>query len=143
MTNKTGDFLREAGHEYGTTTGRPRRCGWFDAELIRFAVQINGMTDIALTKLDVLDGFDELQICTGYTYKGKTAHYYDGDDTFLREVTPVYKTLKGWRTSTKGITQYEKLPAAAKIYITTIEKLVGAKISYISTGQAREEIIIR
>lgn len=143
LHDKTGEALRTAGHEFGTTTGRPRRCGWFDAELIRFAAQINGMTTIALTKLDILDDFDEIQLCTGYTIKGKKVHYYDGDDTFLQNVTPVYKTMKGWKESIKGTTSYAKLPDNAKKYIAEIEKQSGVPIQYISTGQKRDEIIVR
>lgn len=143
LEDTTGEQLRKAGHEFGTTTGRPRRCGWFDAELIRFAAQINGMTEIALTKLDVLDEFDDIQFCTGYELNGKKVHYYDGDDVFLGKVKPVYKTMKGWKQSIKGLTKFEDLPTNAKKYIAEIEKQVGVKIKYISTGQAREEIIVR
>jgi adenylosuccinate synthase len=138
-----GEALRKEGHEFGTTTGRPRRCGWFDAELVRFAAQINGFTKIALTKLDVLDTFSELKLCTGYELKGKGVSYYDGDSVFLEKVKPVYKTLKGWKQSTKGVTKFEELPLLAKQYIKEIEKQVGAPIAYISTGPARSEIIVK
>jgi adenylosuccinate synthase len=138
-----GDDLRKAGGEFGTTTGRARRCGWFDAELVRFAVQINGFTEIALTKIDVLDGFSELKICTGYEVNEKKVSYYDGDAVFLGSVTPIYKVMEGWRESTKGITKFDDLPKNAKIYIKEIEKQTGAPISYISTGPERSEIIVR
>ncbi len=138
-----GDTLRNAGAEFGTTTGRPRRCGWFDAELIRFASELNGFTSIAITKLDILDAFKTIKICTGYTHKGKKVHYFDGDAEFLNQVKPVYKTVPGWQQSTKGITEYEKLPKAAQNYIAEIEKLVGVKASLIATGPKREEIIVR
>ncbi len=141
--DKTGEALRKAGNEFGTTTGRPRRCGWFDAELIRFAAQINGMTSLAITKLDVLDRFDKIQFCVGYQYQGKAVNYYDGDDVFLNNVEPIYKTLPGWKTSTKGITSMNKLPSQAKQYLLEIEKQVGIPIHYISTGPARDEIIVR
>lgn len=143
LSDKDGDALRKEGYEFGTTTGRPRRCGWFDAELVRFAVQINGFTKIALTKLDVLDTFSEIKLCTGYELDGKKVNYYDGDAFFLTKVKPVYKTLKGWKQSTRGVTKFEDLPIQAKEYIKEVEKQVGAPIAYISTGPAREELIVR
>ena len=143
LFDSNGDTLRNAGAEFGTTTGRPRRCGWFDAELIKFASELNGFTSIAITKLDVLDAFKEIKICTGYTFKDKPVSYYNGDAEFLNQVKPVYKTLPGWQQSTKGITQYEKLPKAAQNYIKEIEKLVGVKASLIATGPKREEIIVK
>jgi adenylosuccinate synthase len=141
LEDEIGEELRKAGREFGTTTGRPRRCGWFDAELIRFAATISGFTGIAITKLDVLDGFDELKLCIGYTLNGKNVHYYDGDAEFLSEITPIYKTLKGWKESTRGITKFEKLPIRAQQYVREIEKLVGVPVLYISTGPDRKEII--
>jgi len=143
LFNSDGEKLRKEGNEFGTTTGRPRRCGWFDAELINFASEINSFTAIAITKLDVLDSFKEIKICTGYTYKGKPVRYYEGDAKFLDNVKPVYKTLPGWLKSTKGITQFEKLPKEAQQYITEIEKLVGVKATLVATGPKREEIIVR
>ncbi len=142
LFDKTGEILTEVGHEYGTTTGRKRRCGWFDAELIRFGAKINGFTDLAITKLDILDGFKEIKICTHYTLNGKRVNYEDGDANFLAKVKPVYKTLKGWQKNTNGIKKYEDLPNEAKTYVKEIEKLVGVKVSYISTGQERESIIV-
>lgn len=142
LFNKDGELLREKGVEFGTTTGRPRRCGWFDAELIKFASEINGYTDIAITKLDVLDSFSQIKICTGYSLNGKKVNYVDGDSYFLSKIKPVYKTLKGWQKSTKGLKNYKDLPLEAKKYIREIEKLVKTKVSYISTGASREEIII-
>jgi adenylosuccinate synthase len=143
LHNETGETLRKAGREFGTTTGRPRRCGWFDAELIKFAAEISGFTGIAITKLDVLDEFDELKLCTGYTLNGKTVRYYDGDAEFLTKIVPVYKTMKGWKTSTRGVTKFEKLPPRAQQYVREIEKLVGVPVLYISTGPDRKEIIKR
>lgn len=143
LIKKTGEKLRTDGGEFGATTGRPRRCGWFDAELVRFAVQINGFTEIALTKIDVLDNFSEIKICTGYTFSGKKVSYYDGDAVFLTKIKPVYKTLKGWNKSTNGVTKYEDLPVNATKYIAEVEKQIGAPIKYISTGPEREAIIIR
>lgn len=141
LFDKDGELLRKEGNEFGTTTGRPRRCGWFDAELIRFAASINGFTELAITKLDILDKFPKLKICTHYVLNGKKVNYFDGDAKFLSRVRPVYKTVKGWQQSTKGITKYNDLPKEAKEYLRVIEQLVGVKISYISTGEKRDEII--
>lgn len=143
LFDKDGELLRKEGFEFGTTTGRPRRCGWFDAELVRFAVQINGFTKLALTKLDVLDTFAEIKLCTGYELNGKKVNYYDGDAVFLEKVKPVYKTMKGWGQSTRGVTKFEKLPIQAKEYIKEVEKQTGAPVAYISTGPERREIILR
>jgi adenylosuccinate synthase len=143
LLDATGEALRKAGGEYGTTTGRPRRCGWFDAELVRFAAEINGFTSIALTKLDILDSFAEIPVCIGYTYKGKKVRYYDGDAVFLSQIKPVYKIVKGWQESTAGLSNYNKLPKAAKAYIAFLEKQTCVPITYISTGPAREETIVR
>lgn len=141
LFDKTGDELTQKGHEYGTTTGRKRRCGWLDTELLRFAAKINGFTDLAITKLDILDGFKEIKICTHYTLNGKKVNYVDGDAEFLGKVKPVYETLKGWQKNTNGIKNYKNLPKEAKDYIKEIQKQTGVKISYISTGQERESII--
>ncbi len=141
LSSKIGEQLRQTGGEFGTTTGRPRRCGWLDIELLKFASYINGFTKLAITKLDVLDGFKEIKICTHYTLNGKKVNYFDGDANFLVKVKPVYKTFKGWRKSTKGITKYNDLPFEAKQYLKAIEKLTDTPIKYISTGAEREEII--
>ncbi len=143
LLDKEGAYLQKKGAEFGATTGRPRRCGWFDAELVRFACELNGFTSIAITKLDVLDTMKQIKICTGYTYRGKPVRYYDGDAEFLKKIKPVYKILPGWQQSTKGITQFEKLPQKAQNYIKELEKLIGVKAIYISTGPKREEIIAR
>ncbi len=143
LLDKHGEKLRENGLEFGATTGRPRRCGWFDAELIRFAAQINGFTELALTKIDVLDSFSEIKICVGYELNGKKVNYYDGDATFLTKIKPIYKKIKGWESKTRGITKYRDLPVLAKKYIEELEKQIGAPIKYISTGPERAAIIIR
>jgi adenylosuccinate synthase len=141
LFDKDGDMLTDRGNEFGTTTGRRRRCGWFDAELISFAAKINGFTEIAITKLDVLDEFKTLKICTHYTLNGKKAKYNDGTAEWLAKVKPVYKTMKGWAVSTKGIKNYNELPKEAKNYVKELEKVIGVKVKYISTGQSRYEII--
>ncbi len=143
LLDSTGEALRSKGGEFGATTGRPRRCGWLDATLLRFGVEINGFTDIAITKLDILDGFSEIKICTGYTMGGKIVNYFDGDTSFFAKVKPIYKTMKGWKKKVAGITRYEDLPKEAKTYISEVEKLAGCRVSYISTGAKRHEIIKR
>src|SRR5258708_1326143 len=139
--NGIGTKLQEEGMEFGTTTGRRRRCGWLDLELLRFAAKINGFSEIAITKLDVLDNFDSIKICTQYRLNGKKVQYEDGDANFLEKVTPVYKTMKGWKLSTKGVTRFSDLPKAAKLYIKEIEKTIGVKVTFVSTGQKRNDII--
>ena len=141
LLDKIGDALVEQGHEYGTTTGRKRRCGWFDATLIRFAAEISGFTQIAITKLDILDNFPMLKICTHYILNGKKVGYEYGDANFLKNAKPVYKTVQGWMTKTKGLKKYDDLPINAKKYLKEIEKQIGVKIKYISTGENRDEII--
>lgn len=141
LLDTTGDLLRKEGHEFGTTTGRPRRCGWFDAELIRFAAQLSGFTQVAITKLDVLDTFSEIKICVGYSLHGKKVSYYDGDAEFLEKVKPLYKTFKGWNQRTTGITQYKHLPINAQKYLEAIKKEIGVPIKIISVGPARKDTI--
>lgn len=143
LTNSQGEKLRQAGNEFGTTTGRPRRCGWFDAELIRFAAELNGFTGLALTKLDVLDDFDVIYICTGYERFGKKVNYVDGDAEFLSEVNPIYKKMPGWKAKTSGTTKFEQLPTNAKKYVREVEKITGVTVKYISTGAERAAIITR
>jgi adenylosuccinate synthase len=141
LLDKTGDLLVQKGNEYGTTTGRKRRCGWFDAELIRFAAKINGFTEIAITKMDILDGFDKIKICTHYLLNGRRVKYEDLSTESLAKVVPVYKTLPGWKEKINGLKNYENLPKNAKNYIKEIEKQVGVKVSFISTGAEREHMI--
>lgn len=141
LNDKNGENLRQTGNEFGATTGRPRRCGWFDAELIRFAKEVNGLTGIAITKIDVLDAFESINVCVGYTYKGKKINYAECDAEMLFHIKPVYETYKGWKTSTKRATQYDDLPKEAKEYLSAIEKLVDTKILFISTGEKRHDII--
>ncbi|MBI2613894.1 MAG: adenylosuccinate synthase [Candidatus Levybacteria bacterium] len=141
LNDKTGEKLRMIGGEFGATTGRPRRCGWLDMEMVRFAAELNGFNQLAIAKLDILDGFSEIKIATHYTLNGKRVSYIDGDSSFLTKVKPVYKTMKGWTKKVQGIKKYEDLPKEAKDYLKEIEKLAGVKIKYISTGAKRDEII--
>jgi len=143
LTDATGERIRQIGKEYGTSTGRPRRCGWFDAELVRFTAALNGFTEIALSLLDVFDSFPALKIAKAYEWGDQPAHYYDGDAVFLEECKPVYDTLPGWESSTKGLSRWDDLPKYARAYVQRIEQEVGVKVSYIGTGPARENTIIR
>lgn len=141
LNDEIGNSLRTIGNEYGATTGRERRCGWLDLEILKFAAEINGMTGIAITKLDILDSFKEIKACTGYKLNGKTVSYFDCDADDLEKVKPIYKTFKGWSKSTAGITNFKDLPKEAKEYLNFIEKFIGVKIKYISTGSKRDETI--
>lgn len=140
LTDETGEFIRKEGQEYGATTGRPRRCGWFDAVLVRQAVRLNGVTSIALTKIDVLDKFETIKIATGYKSPNGEIHSelpaYD-----FEQLTPVYEEIEGWNSSSVGIKDYSKLPDKLVAYTKKIEELIGAPISIISTGPKREETI--
>jgi len=134
-----GKRLRENGHEFGTTTGRPRRCGWFDAVAMRHAVRVNGVDQVALMKLDVLDGFDEIKVCVAYEFEGKEIDYVPYD---LEDVKPVYQTFPGWE-KTEGVRAFEALPKTAQSYILALEEMIGTKIGIISTSPEREDTIIR
>jgi adenylosuccinate synthase len=137
-----GKHLSSIGAEVGTTTGRPRRCGWFDAALLKRSVQINGVSGMCLTKLDVLDGLDTLQICTGYTMDGQAVNIFPSGAHEAARCVPIYETLPGWKESTVGVKSLQALPAAARHYIQRIEQLVGVPIDMISTGPDREETIV-
>ena len=139
---KMNDVIRKKGHEFGSTTGRPRRCGWFDSVLVRYAAIINGASELAIMKLDVLDGLDELKIAVAYKYKGKVYKDFSHDLEILSNATIIYESMKGWSQSTRGIRKYNKLPLNARRYIERIEKLVGVKVRYISVGSKRDEIIV-
>ena len=141
LFDDVGAHLAKVGHEFGATTGRARRCGWFDAEALRRAVVLNSMSGICLTKLDVLDGLEELLIGVGYNLpETECAGAHDAE--FYESVTPKYETLQGWSESTVGITNYDELPENAKIYIKRIEALIGCPVDIISTGPDREETIV-
>ena len=138
-----GDAIREAGFEFGTVTGRPRRCGWFDAELVHFTAQINGFTEIVLTKLDVLDGLPRIKIGVGYRTEADNEihHYWEGDARWLGSIKPEYIEVNGWQRPTKGVRLFGKLPKAAQAYVRKIEELVGVPVGMVATGPGREEII--
>ncbi len=133
----------EAFREVGATTGRARRAGWFDAELTRFAVQVNGAAKLFLTKLDILGEFDEIKICTGYELNGKRVHYCDVDAYGLDRVTPIYRTVRGWKQDIRGIRRYADLPRRARAYVELIEKLVDAPVGWVANGPEREAVMAK
>jgi adenylosuccinate synthase len=143
LTGDLGNRLRESGQEFGAVTGRPRRCGWYDAVAVRYAVRVNGLDALALTKLDVLDGLPELQVCTGYRVRGAVVDEMPGDLSQLSACEPVYETIAGWTQPTAGVRVYEDLPSEAKAYIARIEEITGVPAAVLSTGSAREDTIIR
>jgi len=143
LNDSTGEELRKIGQEFGATTGRPRRCGWFDAMAAKYSCMINGLTDIALTKLDILDSFDEIKICIGYKCNGSDLDNYSEAINLENNIEPIYKTFKGWNTNLNGITNYDILPLECRKYIEFIEDYTETKISIISIGPGRNEIINR
>ena len=142
LEDATGERLGERGHEFGTVTGRKRRCGWFDAVLVRQSAAVGGITGIALTKIDVLDGFDEVKICTGYTLRGETLDYFPAHAADQAEVVPVYETMAGWQESTAGARSWADLPAQAIKYIRRIEELIRCPVALVSTSPEREDTIL-
>ncbi len=142
LTDEVGQGLQERGREFGSTTGRARRCGWFDAVVVRHATQVNGLTSLAVTKLDVLDGCKELKLCTGYKQGGVLYKEMPADLEVLTDCRPVYERMKGWSASTTGATTYKQLPVEAKRYLGRIEELAQCRIDMISTGSKRAETII-
>jgi adenylosuccinate synthase len=143
LDDDLGAQIRERAQEYGTTTGRPRRCGWFDAVAGRHAVQVNGFDSIALTRLDILDPFEQLRICTGYELDGEQIDYFSSMPSVLERCRPVYEDLPGWQTSIEGCTRYDELPAAARAYVERLEALLGTPADLISVGAEREQTISR
>ena len=139
---ETSDLLRARGQEYGAVTGRPRRCGWLDLPLLRYSNQINGTEWLVVTKLDVLDSFAEIPICTGYRRDGRATDLIPADVSGFESIEPVYTNLEGWQTSTEGITECDKLPAAAQKYLRFLEAESGARIGMVSTGPDREQTMI-
>ena len=138
---KLGDELRERGGEYGATTGRPRRCGWFDGVVMRHASKINGLTKLAITRLDVLDGLDKIQVCVAYEHKGKKLMDFPTDIYRLEECSPVYEEYPGWKEDTTRVTDFKNLPKNAKKYIDKLSELAQARVSLISVGAERGQII--
>jgi adenylosuccinate synthase len=143
LSGALADRLRESGQEYGASTGRPRRCGWYDAVVVRYSARLNGLDAIALTKLDVLDGLPEVLICTGYTTAAGTITEFPADLRVLNGAEPVYERMPGWSTPTKGVTDFELLPAPAQRYVKRLEEVSGVDCAIISTGSDRRETIIK
>jgi adenylosuccinate synthase len=142
MKGPIGETIRARGNEYGATTGRPRRCGWFDAVVLRYAVRINGIDTVALTKLDVLDQCETVKICTGYRYRGEILTEFPEEETILTAAEPVYEELSGWMNPTGGATSEPDLPAKARQYLARLEELIGVPLGLISTGAVRRDTIV-
>jgi len=143
LEGEEGDLLREHGGEYGATTGRPRRCGWLDLVALRYAAWIDGLTEVTITKLDVLDGMDQIKVCVAYDIEGERTQEMPGDLELFSKAKPVYEAFPGWHGRVKGITKWQDLPPQAKGYLEYIEEFLGVPIRMVSTGPDREEIIVR
>lgn len=137
-----GEELREKGQEFGATTGRPRRCGWLDLVALKYVVQLNGINELTLTKMDVMDGFEEIKVCTSYKINGTETDVYPLSLDEIREVEPVYTALPGWKNSIEGLTNWDDLPATAQSYIRYVEEYLGVKFTIVSTGPKRSETIV-
>ena len=142
LSGELADRLRESGQEYGASTGRPRRCGWFDAVVVRYSARINGIDALALTKLDVLDGLSEVLICSGYKTSGGTLTEFPADLRCLSGAEPIYERMPGWSTPTRGVTRFEGLPEEARRYVRRLEEVTGVDCAIISTGSDRTETIL-
>ena len=142
LDDSTGEHLRAKGHEFGSVTGRPRRCGWFDAAALRRSIQINGLTGLCITKLDVLDGMAAVRLCTGYTVNGVACDLLPPGADAAAACMPVYEEMPGWSETTVGVTRFEQLPANARNYLRRVEQVCGAPIALISTGPERDETIV-
>jgi adenylosuccinate synthase len=141
LKDKTGDSIREWANEYGTVSGRPRRCGWFDTVAARYSKRVNGFNSLAITRLDILDKLPQLKICTGYKLDGETIDNFPASIPTLEKCQPVYEELPGWETDTSNIRKFEDLPARAQKYIRRLEEIIGCPASFISVGRSREETI--
>jgi adenylosuccinate synthase len=143
LTGEMGNRLRDSGNEYGAVTGRPRRCGWYDAVAVRYGVRINGLDALALTKLDVLDGLEQVDICTAYTCGTRTLTEFPSDLAQLAACQPVYESMPGWSAPTKGVRRWADLPDAARRYIARLEEVSGVQAAIVSTGSERDDTIVR
>lgn len=141
LKDEVGELIREKAHEYGTTTGRPRRCGWFDAVAGLLSVQVNGLSDIALTHLDIYDGFPSIKICTAYKVDNQILDSFPSNVATLAKCQPVYEELPGWREPTRGIRNFNRLPAEARHYIARLEELLSCSVSLITVGPSREQVV--
>ena len=141
LRNEVGEFLQKRGNEYGATTGRPRRCGWFDGVILRYAARINSLDELILTKLDILDKLDKVKICVAYRFRGEYIRDFPNRLTFLGKCDPVYEEMDGWKEDTSKVTSYEDLPQAARDYIKRIEQIGQVPIRFFSVGPQREEML--
>lgn len=142
QSNKIGEYLRETGHEFGTVTGRSRRCGWFDSVVVRYAAMLNSLDYLAITRLDILDGLDTINICKGYMYKGIELKEYPESLNILQDVEPVYEELPGWKTDISGCKSYDELPENARYYVERISQLVEVPLGIVSVGPDRSQTIV-
>lgn len=142
LRGELADLIRARGNEYGATTGRPRRCGWFDAVVLRYAARVNGLDTVALTKLDVLDQCETVKICVGYKYRGELLTEFPEEERMWTEAEPVYEEMSGWLTSTRGLRSWDDLPTKARQYLERLAELVGVELCLISTGAVREDTIL-
>lgn len=142
LLDETGEELRKTGAEFGATTGRPRRCGWLDLVALRYTTMVNGFTDLAITKLDVLSGLPEIKVCTGYRIDGKSTRRFPNDIRTLERIEPEYETLPGWQTDVTGATSMDELPSEAKDYLAFMSDYLGVPASIVSTGPKREQTIV-
>jgi adenylosuccinate synthase len=147
LPGESGDRLRGTGanpwDEYGTTTGRPRRCGWLDGVTLRYSARVNDLTDVCITKLDILTGLEELKICVAYDYRGRQLEHLPSEAEILAECQPIYETLPGWQEDITGARRFEDLPPAAQTYIRHVEELTSAPATYISVGPGRDQTVVR
>ena len=143
MLDELGDSIRKKGGEFGATTGRPRRCGWFDAVVVKYAVRINGMENMVITKIDVLSGLEKLKICVGYQYRGEILNEFPSDLETLKNCQPIYEEMDGWAEDISKVTDYNELPQQLKNYVKRIEELSGANVAIVSIGPKRRQTIIR
>ena len=141
LKDKTGDSIRERGQEFGTTTGRPRSCGWFDSVAARFSTRINGLTAAAITRLDILDGFHTLKICTGYTLGKEKINDFPSRVDILAKCKPIYEEMPGWKTPVSDVRKFDQLPAEARRYVTRLEELIDCPVAIVSVGPSREQTI--
>lgn len=143
LKEEMGQKIREAGDEYGATTGRPRRCGWLDLFALKYSVRINGINSIALMKIDVLDGLEEIKVCIGYKYKGSLMKSFPTEWWILEKVEPIYRSFKGWSKPLKGLRDFKEFPVEAKDYISFIEDYLGVGVEFVSTGAEREDTVFK
>jgi len=143
IDDAAGDLIRERGHEYGTTTGRPRRCGWFDGVAARYANRINRFDAACITLLDVLDAFEEIRLCIGYRLDGQPLESFPASVSQAERIEPVYETHPGWNTDTTGVRVWEDLPAEAQAYLTRLEEVIGTEVALVGVGPDRVQSILR